>query len=148
MINSLKYTLIVFSLLVPTHLFAENGALSTTRTASEVNPLTISNILQMAAGLAFVLLLIFLLGWLYRRFGSPKTINNGDFRVVAGLSMGQRERIVMLEVGDKQILLGVGPGHVEKIHVFDEPVIKTHDTGAGESFSERLSSVIKQRVQQ
>ncbi len=148
MISRIRKYIFVLSFLISQPLLAEESLRSASKTASEVDPFSISNILQMAAGLAFVLLLIFLLGWFYRRFGSPKTINNGDFRIVAGLSMGQRERVVMLEVGDKQILLGVGPGHVEKIHVFDEPVIKTNEAGTGESFSERLSSVIRQRAEQ
>ncbi len=148
MISNFVKLAVVTNLFITSDAIAEERLQQASANAAQVDPLSMSNILQMAAGLAFVVLLIFLLGWFYRRFGSPKTLHNGDFRIVAGLSMGQRERVVMLEVGKKQILLGVGPGHVEKIHVFDEPVIKTSDTGIADSFAERLTSVIKQRAQQ
>jgi len=127
--------------------FAEGNTLVKTPSINEAEPFALSNILQMLAGLAFVVVLILLLGWFYRRFGTPQAGNSGDFRIVAGISMGQRERVVMLQVGDHQILLGVGPGHVEKIHVFDEPVISVTKSSGADSFAERLASVIKHRGQ-
>lgn len=126
---------------------AETSVLSASQSINDAQPFSVSNVLQMMAGLAFVILLILLLGWVYRRFGTPRTIANGDFRIVAGLSMGQRERLVMLEVGGCQILLGVGPGRVEKIHVFEEPVIQSSQAGQNDGFAARLSSVINQRGQ-
>jgi flagellar biogenesis protein FliO len=31
----------------------------------------------------------------------------------------------LLQVGVEQILVGVGPGNVRKIHAFDQPVVET-----------------------
>jgi len=127
--------------------FAEGNTFTKASSINEAEPFALSNILQMLAGLSFVVILILLLGWFYRRFGTPRAGNSGDFRIVAGISMGQRERVVMLQVGDRQILLGVGPGHVEKIHVFDEPVINVTTPSGVDSFADRLASVIKHRGQ-
>lgn len=126
---------------------AEKASPASPISINEAEPFAMGNILQMMAGLAFVVVLILVLGWFYRRFGTPGTSRRSNFRIVAGLSMGQRERVVMLQVGDRQILLGVGPGHVEKIHVFDEAVIKDSPSSSGENFAERLATVIKQRGQ-
>lgn len=117
---------------------------STAITSNE--PFAMANILQMLIGLAFVVVLILLLGWFYRRFGAPGSNSNSDFRIISGLSLGQRERVVMLQVGSHQILVGVGPGHVEKIHVFEEPIIEESSSSGG-SFSDSLAKVISQRGQ-
>jgi flagellar protein FliO/FliZ len=49
---------------------------------------------------------------------------NGSMRVISSVGVGQRERVVLLQVGEEQILVGVGPGNVRKIHAFDEPVVE------------------------
>ena len=60
---------------------------------------------------------------------------SGNMRVLSSVSVGQRERAVLLQVGDQQVLVGVGPGNVRKIHVFDEPVVDPKETSTP-SFSE------------
>lgn len=80
------------------------------------------SVLQMIAGLALVVVLIFGLAWAVRRFGNVNVNARGALRVVGALSMGARERVVLIEAGDKQILLGVAPGRVQTLHVLDEPI--------------------------
>jgi flagellar protein FliO/FliZ len=46
-------------------------------------------------------------------------------KVLGGLSVGQRERLVLVQVGDKQILVGVAPGSVQHVMAFDEPLANT-----------------------
>ena len=146
-ITIIRNALVMMIVFLSSPVFADANTLSRTTSINDAEPFALGNIMQMLAGLAFEVVLILLLGWFYRRFGTPSANNNGDFRIVAGISMGQRERVVMLQVGGRQILLGVGPGHVEKIHVFDEPVIDTVAPKAVDSFAERLATVIKQRGQ-
>lgn len=145
-ITIIKITLTLIIVFLSSAVIADEGVLTQSTSIASNEPFAMANIMQMLLGLAFVIVLIFVLGWFYRRFGTPGASSNSDFRIVAGLSMGQRERVVMLQVGQHQILLGVGPGHVEKIHVFDEPVI-TESSSSGGSFSESLAKVISQRGQ-
>ncbi|NOX26666.1 MAG: flagellar biosynthetic protein FliO [Gammaproteobacteria bacterium] len=145
-ITIIKNTLTMMIIFLSSAAIADEGVSTQSTSIANNEPFAMANILQMLAGLAFVIILILLLGWFYRRFGTIGTNNNSDFRIVASLSMGQRERVVMLQVGHHQILLGVGPGHVEKIHVFDEPVIKESNSSGG-SFSDSLAKVISQRGQ-
>jgi len=42
--------------------------------------------------------------------------------VISGLSIGAKERLVLIEVGKEQVLLGVSPGRVQTLHVLEEPV--------------------------
>lgn len=97
------------------------------------------SVLQMIAGLALVVVLIFALAWAVRRFGHVNVNARGALRVVGALSMGARERVVLIEAGDKQILLGVAPGRVQTLHVLDEPIRPQPGTSSPTGgFAERL----------
>ena len=51
------------------------------------------------------------LAWLARRF-LPTAGGRGAMRVVASLSLGARERIVVVELAGERLVLGVGGGQV------------------------------------
>src|SRR5581483_10684569 len=42
--------------------------------------------------------------------------------VLADIPLGQKERAVLLKVGQTQILVGVAPGRVNTLHVLAEPI--------------------------
>ncbi|WJW74565.1 flagellar biosynthetic protein FliO [Thiohalobacter sp. IOR34] len=88
-------------------------------TAPLVEPVAAGSLLQMLLGLALVVLLIVGFGWLFKRLTRMQSVANGSLRVLGGLSMGTRERVVLIQVGDTQLLLGVAPGRVQTLHVLD-----------------------------
>ena len=65
------------------------------------------------------------------RYGDAQGIAGGSLRVVASLAVGQRERAVVVQVGDRQLLLGVAPGRVELLHELGAPLpVERHDKAA------------------
>lgn len=66
---------------------------------------------SMLIALAFVVALIIGGAFLVKRFGGPIGAS-GPFKVLGSASLGGRERVVLLQVGEEQILLGVAPGSV------------------------------------
>jgi flagellar protein FliO/FliZ len=73
------------------------------------------SLVQFAVGLAMVLALIVAAGWFAKRF-SIGPAASGLVKVVAGAAVGQRERVVVVEVGDVWMVLGVAPGRVNALH--------------------------------
>ena len=73
------------------------------------------SMLQFALGLAVVLGLIVAAGWFMKRFSIGPSAS-GLVRVIAGAAVGQRERVVVVEVGDTWMVLGVAPGRVSALH--------------------------------
>jgi len=71
--------------------------------------------LQFGLGLAIVLGLIVAAGWLMKRFSIGPSAS-GLVRVIAGAAVGQRERVVVVEIGDTWMVLGVAPGRVSALH--------------------------------
>ena len=52
--------------------------------------------------------------------------------------MGARERVVLIQVGKQQMLLGVAPGRVQTLHVLDEPLTGERSEDSDGSFAQNL----------
>jgi flagellar protein FliO/FliZ len=102
--------------------------------------------LQSAGGLLLILALILGLAWLLRRFGRLPQVGKGMVRVVGGVSLGPRERAVILQVGETRLLVGVAPGRVQTLHVLEPAEAGTEQVTA-ESFSGRLKTAMGQGQQ-
>ena len=123
---------------------------TTTRTASagaSAGPVGPGEVLQVFAALIFILVLIVLAAWLMRRFVTMPSGRSGALRMLAAISVGQRERVVLVQAGETQLLIGIAPGQVRTLHVFDKPVMLADgaEPVAGERFAERLAAAIHRR---
>lgn len=110
-------------------------------------PVGVGNYLQMFFGLFVVVALIFGLAWFMRRMGNMSGMAAGNLKVVGGISVGQRERVVLIQAGETQLLVGVAPGEIRTLHVMDEPIPVQSDSGSKVSsgFAEKLHAAIKSR---
>ncbi|WP_432727130.1 flagellar biosynthetic protein FliO [Variovorax sp. W6] len=75
-----------------------------------------SGLLQAGFGMAVVVGLIFLCAWLARRFGLQRLGGGHLVKVVSSAAVGQRERVVVVEVADTWLVLGVTPSQVNTLH--------------------------------
>ena len=107
-------------------------------------PVGMVDYMQMFLGLALVLVLIFGMAWLIRRMGRFQQLGQGALRVLGGLSVGQRERIVLIQAGETQLLIGLAPGQIRTLHVLDKPVaVNSSQPASAASFADRLQAVLK-----
>lgn len=53
-----------------------------------------------------------------------KYINNQHIKVLTAVSIGHKEKLILIQVKDKQLLIGATPSHIETLQVFDEVVTK------------------------
>ena len=95
------------------------------------------------AGLLLVVFLIITIGWLIRRLGGVPMMGGQALKVNAVLSVGAREKVVLVDVGEKQILLGVAPGRVSHLQSFDQPVVKKANADTNtDDFSSTIKSLL------
>ncbi|MDT8399658.1 MAG: flagellar biosynthetic protein FliO [Pseudomonadales bacterium] len=71
--------------------------------------------------LAFVIALILLFSYLLKRFHLPGVLAGQRLRIIASTAVGQRERVVIVEVEGLWLVLGVGGGQVNKLHELPAP---------------------------
>jgi len=108
---------------------------------SQADPMSGTYLLQLILGLIVVVFLILVLAWFARKMNRFQSTTDESLQIIGGISMGARERIVLLQVGEEQILVGVVPGRLNKLHVLDKPIEKSTDTPAnsmGKNFSDKL----------
>lgn len=111
-----------------------------------------TGIVQVTMGLFVVLLIIAAAAWFARRFGQFQSTAGGALRIIGGLHLGARERLVVVQVGDQQLLIGVAPGRVSKLHVLSNPLEQGDSSfNRGQprygAFRDKLSAVLKRDSQ-
>lgn len=74
-----------------------------------------ADVLQWALALVIVLAIFGFFIWLLRKTGNLSFAGKSQLAVITGLSLGMREKLVLVRVGEKQLLLGVTPGRVDKL---------------------------------
>lgn len=77
---------------------------------------------EMLLWLGVIVVFILVCAWLIKRLGGSFVATAGAIRVRSVVSMGSKERIALVEVGGKQILVGLCPSQINTLHVFDEDV--------------------------
>ncbi len=92
-----------------------------------------SDVLNTVGGLIVVLALLLGLAWLVKRYMSVPGISKGRIQVVGGVSLGPRERAVIVEVDGARLLLGVAQGNVRLLDRLESVDV------AQESFQQTLA---------
>jgi len=108
-----------------------------------IDPLSGTNVVQMVVGLFLVLILVFAIAWLLRRVGGVSLTGSGALKVIAGMSMGARDRVVLLQVGDEQLLVGISPGRIQTLHVLDNPIEIEQSAAGSTVFADKLTEVLR-----
>jgi len=110
-------------------------------------PVGAGNYIQMFFGLFIVVGLIVGMAWFMRRMSNMGGMSAGDLKVLGGISVGQRERVVLVQAGETQLLVGVAPGAIRTLHVLDEPIVSRDEASpkVSSGFAEKLHAAIKHR---
>ncbi len=104
-----------------------------------------THLFNVALGLVLIVILILVLAWFLRRFGQGGGFNSKSMRILATLPLGARERLLVVDVGGQQILLGVTPSEITSLHVFETPVIDPDQPGGSSEFSQKLMSILQKK---
>ncbi|WP_438308277.1 flagellar biosynthetic protein FliO [Pseudomonas guariconensis] len=94
---------------------------------------------QMVFGLLLVVGLIFALAWLLRRMQGATPRGGQVIDIIGSRAIGPRDRLLLVQVGKEQILIGHSPGNIEALHVLAEPVeVPASARPATPEFAQRL----------
>jgi flagellar protein FliO/FliZ len=146
MVNRVAYFLLPF-FVAPLVAVAEEPLEESAAKLLTTPPVSSTALLETVLGLILVLGIIFVLAWLIKRTNRFQTSVNGEMKVIAGLALGPRERAVLLQVGEQQILVGVTTQHVQTLHVLETPIPVDSNKFKPINFADKLHQIIKQREQ-
>ncbi|HWR77124.1 MAG TPA: flagellar biosynthetic protein FliO [Thiobacillus sp.] len=104
------------------------------------------SLFQVFIGLVAVLLLIAATAWVAKRLGVTRGGSSSLLQVVASASVGTRERVVVVEVGDAWLVVGVAPGSVNALMTLPKGEIPSAASPIlNASFAARLQHMIEKR---
>lgn len=72
--------------------------------------------LQAALALSLIVALLACTAWLARKVSGGKRFGQGGLKVIGGVALGPRERIVLLEIGNEWLVIGIVPGQIRTLH--------------------------------
>ena len=124
-------------------LLAGEALATTAATAAPATDGMVSQIIQLLLGLGLVVGLIFGLAWVLRRMQNqtgPR--GNQAIQLLASQSLGARERLLLVQVGEEQVLLGLTAGRITPLHVLREPVVMPAASSAAPDFGRRLQELL------
>ena len=93
------------------------------KVAESTAPVGAGGLFQVTLSLLLVLAAVFGAAWVMRRLRGFGKFSHGALQVVTEIAVGTKERVVLVQVGNQQLLLGVAPGRVSTLHVLAEPVV-------------------------
>lgn len=104
-------------------------------------------LLQALLALLVVLAALFAFLWLLRRISPIQNGAQGVVRVVGGVMLGTRERLVIVEVADQWLLLGVASGRVDHLHTMPKPpgYSAPPEGGTNAGFAGKLAEILSRR---
>lgn len=73
-------------------------------------------VLQAILGLLFLLVLLLVLAWVARKLQGGKGFGQGGMKLLGGIALGPRERIVLVEVAETWLVIGIVPGQIRTLH--------------------------------
>jgi flagellar protein FliO/FliZ len=115
---------------------------------SPVAATSLMSLLQVLFGLGLVLAAIAGTAWLLRKLSPGQVAASGALRVVGGVAVGPKERIVLVDIGETRLVLGVAPGHISTLHEMprpvEEPASAAFESPAG-PFYARLKEMLEKR---
>ncbi len=93
--------------------------------------------------LILIIALIVVLAWLVNKLRGTQLIpSQGAIRVIASQSLGMKERIAVVQIGEKQMVIGVTPQQITHLTDLDEPLPEGQESTPG-SFQELLKKAIR-----
>ena len=103
-------------------------------------------VFQVALYLGMIVGLIVLLGFVAKKIAPQATnMGSGDMRIVSSLALGLKEKLIMVQVGERQILIGVTPTSITRIEQFDEPVIEIYESDGLGEFRFKLQEMMQKQ---
>lgn len=80
------------------------------------------NMLKLFFMLFLVLGLIVSVAYLLKRFTNISEKSTGPISVIAQAPMGVKERVILLQVGTEQVLIGQSVAGLQTLHVLNSPI--------------------------
>ena len=121
--------------------------MAATRPIEMPSVVTTGGMIKITLSLLFVLAAIVAVAWFLKRMNVAQQGRGNLLKVIGSVAVGQRERVVLVEIKETWLLVGVGPGQIRTLHTLakDDSVSPLPD--ADHQFG-KILSLLKKRAAQ
>ncbi len=112
--------------------------------ASEVAPNNL-DFASMLGSLLLVVIIILAMAWMLRKMRVPHIGGQKDFMVVRQLVLGTKERLIIVQAGEEQFMVGMTASSVQLISKLEQPL--EHPVSSM-SFSAQLGQLVKSKKEE
>ena len=99
--------------------------------------------MSMILSLFMVLAVIAISAFILKRFQGVRHSLNG-LKIVTSLHVGAKEKLVVVQTGQKQLLLGVTAHQITLLETLDEPLVSNKEGSV--DFAQSLGKLLKQKA--
>ncbi len=100
---------------------------------------------KLVLALMAVLIVFWVFARVMRQLQGAQSGAHSGLKCIGALSLGQRERVVVVQAGDQQLVLGVTASQINTLHVLDNPLLNDNSDITGD-FRQKLSLALKRQV--
>ncbi|MDE2428284.1 MAG: flagellar biosynthetic protein FliO [Burkholderiales bacterium] len=108
-------------------------------------------LLQISFGLIAVIGVMVSIAWIMKRIGPITSNNSVPLKIVGGISVGNRERVMIVEVADQWLILGVTANNISNLGTMpkQESILQSSTgTKAAGQFGDWLKRTVEKRHDQ
>jgi flagellar protein FliO/FliZ len=110
--------------------------------AQPASPLSVG-LAQLTLSLIAIVALILAISWALKRLRLAGPRGSGEIAVIDELSMGPRDRIVLIRVGESQVLVGIGASGLVPLTPLAAPIVLKSGADREPAFAERLRDLMR-----
>ena len=114
------------------------GAWPALAASTTTNPPPNTGLLQWLVSCFLVIGLILALAWLLKKSRLVPALAQNQLRVISVLPLGNREKLLVVKVGEQQLLIGVTPQQVNFLYRLETPL----DESQPQAFSQQLGKLM------
>jgi len=113
--------------------------------ASAVPGVSASTIVQTLLALLVVVGLLAGTAWFTWKVAGGRGFGQGGMKTLGGITLGPRERIVLVEVGDTWLIIGIVPGQIRTLHTMTKGAFADHpqDGSTDQPFAQWLKQIVE-----
>ena len=122
-----------------TLLLVEQTAMAAARPLEVPSVVSTGGMIKITLSLLLVLAAIVTVAWLLKRMNVAQQGRGNLLKVIGSVAVGQRERVVLIEIGESWLLVGVGPGQIRTLHTLAKGDTASPRPEADNQFGKMLS---------
>lgn len=120
-----------------------SSSLARAEQAAPAPGISTSSMIQGFLGLLVILALLALAAYLMRRLNGGRPFGGGPLKLIGGIAVGSRERIIVVEVADTWVVVGIAPGQMRTLHTLPKGELPA---GAGPGMTPPFSHWLQQMM--